>query len=195
MLVPPEILVGTRLVLRRSVVADAEALTAALAANLDHLRPWLGWASAPDAVSVDAQRSRLRGLRWQTGEEWAYLLRDPEDDRIVGGCGLMPRRGPGRLEIGYWVDVAHTGRGLATEAARLLTGAARRIDGIDRVWILTDEANVRSAAVPRRLGYVLDHVGDDGLDAPADTGRTQWWRHDVAGPWEDAPADAVEADR
>jgi RimJ/RimL family protein N-acetyltransferase len=138
----------------------------------------MGWAR-PVAATVEAQRERLAAQTWDPGAEWSYLIRRPADDAVIGGCGLMHRRGPGTLEIGYWVDVAHTGRGVATEAARLLTDAADDIDGVRCVWILTDEANVRSAAVPRRLGYRLDHVDATALEAPSATGRTQWWRHDV----------------
>jgi RimJ/RimL family protein N-acetyltransferase len=178
-LVPPEVLVGPTVVLRRGGPDDAEAVAALVAANLDHLRPWMGWASAPAAVSVDAQRTRLAGLPWAPGEEWGYLMRDPGDDALLGACSLMHRRGPGTLEIGYWVDRSRTGRGIATAAARSLTEAGRRIEGIERIWILTDEANVRSAAVPRRLGFVLDRVDATPIDAPAATGRTQWWRFDA----------------
>jgi RimJ/RimL family protein N-acetyltransferase len=178
MRVPPPVLVGPHLVLRRGHVDDAAALSAVLVGQLDHLGPWMPWA-VPEAVTEEAQRTRLAGKAWDTGEEWDYLMRDPDDDAVIGGCGLMSRRGPGTLEIGYWVVAERTGRGVAKEAARLLTAAAEAIDGIDVVWILTDEANVRSAAVPRALGYVLDRVDATPLAAPAGTGRTQWWRHDV----------------
>jgi RimJ/RimL family protein N-acetyltransferase len=87
----------------------------------------------------------------------------------------MHRMGPGTLEIGYWVHVAHTGRGVATAAARLLTAAAGRIDGVATVWIVCDEANVRSAAVPRRLGYRLDRVDSMDVTPAAGTGRAQRW--------------------
>jgi RimJ/RimL family protein N-acetyltransferase len=179
MRVPPEVLVGPTLLLRRQVVADAEDLTAVVVANAEHLRPWMGWLDK-GGTSVESQRTRIAGQAWEPGHEWGYLMRDPADDRIIGGCSLMPRRGPGTLEIGYWVHVAHTGRGAATEAAGLLTTAACAIDGVEVVWIVCDEANVRSSAVPRRLGYRLDRVDAEPIDAPAATGRTQWWRHDVA---------------
>ncbi|HEY2672903.1 MAG TPA: GrpB family protein [Rugosimonospora sp.] len=47
----------------------------------------------------------------------------------------------------------HTGRGIATRAAAALTAVAFRI-GAERVEILTDVANMRGAAIPRRLGFV-----------------------------------------
>ncbi|MEZ0096298.1 hypothetical protein [Streptacidiphilus sp. EB129] len=37
------------------------------------------------------------------------------------------------------------------------------------------QANVRSAAVPRRLGYRLDRIEGDGVKAPAESGRGMVW--------------------
>ncbi|WP_019229166.1 GNAT family N-acetyltransferase, partial [Sedimentibacter sp. B4] len=69
------------------------------------------------------------------------------------GFSLHRRVGPDGLEIGYWLDAAHTGVGLATEAVGGLTAVALALPEVERVEIHTDEGNARSAAVPRRLGY------------------------------------------
>lgn len=42
------------------------------------------------------------------------------------------------------------------------------------VEIHCEEANVRSAAVPRKLGYVLDRI-DNAIEAPGETGRSMIW--------------------
>ena len=99
----------------------------------------------------------------------------PGDGAIVGGCGLHRRVGEGGLEIGYWVHVDHGRRGIATALARALTDAALALPDVDRVEIHCDEANVRSAAVPRRLGYRLDRIDDDEVTAPAEIGRSLIW--------------------
>jgi RimJ/RimL family protein N-acetyltransferase len=56
------------------------------------------------------------------------------------------------FEIGYWLHAAYTGRGLATRAAAMLVAEAWRV-GAAYVMIRHDEANVRSRAVPERLGF------------------------------------------
>ena len=38
-----------------------------------------------------------------------------------------------------------------------------------------DEANVRSAAVPRRLGYRLDRIEPDAITSPGELGRMMIW--------------------
>ena len=45
-------------------------------------------------------------------------------------------------------------RGIATEAAAALTKAGFEFMGLDRMEIHCDVRNVRSAAIPRKLGYV-----------------------------------------
>jgi RimJ/RimL family protein N-acetyltransferase len=165
--------------LRWQKVDDAAAVARAVGDSLDHLKPWMPWADAQSA-DVGFQRGRLRNqpqLR-DRFEEWQYSLLDAADNAFLGGFGLMTRRGPGTLEIGYWLHVDAGGRGLATDAARALTDAGLRLDGIDRMIIVCDEANLRSAAIPARIGYVLDRVETRAPEAPGETGRMQIWVRD-----------------
>jgi RimJ/RimL family protein N-acetyltransferase len=94
---------------------------------------------------------------------------------VIGGMGLHARQGPGTLEIGYWVAVAHTGRGYVTAASRALTDTAFALPGVGWVEIRCDEANRASAAIPRRLGYRLVEVITRQPAAPAETGRGMIW--------------------
>jgi len=73
---------------------------------------------------------------------------------MLGCADLDPSLGEGALEIGYWIHAAHINRGLATEAAAALTRVAFEVHGVQRVEIHCDPRNVRSAAVPRKLGYM-----------------------------------------
>ena len=92
--------------LRWLTVDDADAIARAVGESLEHLKPWMPWA---DAQSADAtfQRGRLRNQPHQRerAEEWQYGLFDRRDDAFLGAFGLMTRRGPGTLEIGYWLHV------------------------------------------------------------------------------------------
>ena len=64
---------------------------------------------------------------------------------------------------------AQMNRGPATEVSAALTHVAFAIHQVDRVEIHCDPANVRSAAIPRKLGYSLEATlpgqgkGIDGL--------------------------------
>jgi RimJ/RimL family protein N-acetyltransferase len=98
---------------------------------------------------------------------------------------LHDRVGAGGLEIGYWVHVGCTGRGVATVAAAALTRAALALDGVARVEIRCDAANLRSAAIPRRIGFRLDRVEVRSPEEPGETDHHLIWVTESAIP--DAP--------
>ena len=156
-------------------VSDAELLAGAVQESLEHLQPWMPWAT-PEAAQVETQRARrLEAVQAaEEGREYSYLL-VREDGELCGVLGLHRRIGPDAIEIGYWLRPGHTGRGLLTKAAGALTAAALELPDVNSVQIRCDEANVRSAAVPRRLGYRLDRIEDDGVQAPAEVGRGMVW--------------------
>ena len=175
----PETLVGPRVVLRRWTVADVAVLSAAIARNLEHLRPWMPWI-ADEPLSPGARTALVERWErsWRAGGD--AVLGVFLGDEVVGGCGLHRRRGPSGLEIGYWIDAGHTGRGLASEAATLLTEAAFEVPGCSFVEIHHDRANVASAAVPRRLGYRFVGERPDTVEAPGEVGVDCTWRMEIS---------------
>jgi RimJ/RimL family protein N-acetyltransferase len=148
----PERIEDGGLLLRRWRLEDAELLGRAIAESVEHLRPWMPWA-ADEPLGIDARRDLLTSWErdWERGGD--VVLGIFSDGQVAGGTGLHRRRGPGALEIGYWLHPAFVGRGLATATARLLTRTALALPGIDRVEIWHEVDNVRSGAVPQRLGF------------------------------------------
>jgi len=173
--VPPAELHGPTVTLRRYRLADRDALFEAIAISHEHLRRWMPWAQAPP--TDESVLGFLIPAVANFGADHAadYAITVVGSGRFAGGCGLLPRIGPGALEIGYWLDVRCVGQGFATEAVALLTDAALAIDDVDRVEIHCDQANVRNAAVPERLGYRLDRIDDDEIAVPGETGRSMIW--------------------
>jgi RimJ/RimL family protein N-acetyltransferase len=172
---PPDYLGHGVAELRRWRAADAELACRLVRESLDHLAPWMPWATAsygPGDARAYVQRCEDS---WADGSAFQYLILAGGEP--AGSAGLMARIGDGGLEIGYWVHPAFTGRGLATAAAAALTEAALALPGIDRVEIHHDILNVASGRVPAKLGY--DSVGTTVTTvevAPGDSGITQVWR-------------------
>lgn len=154
--------------------ADAPVLSEAVERSLEHLRPWMVWA-AYEPLALEARVDRLARFRadWASGGDASYGIF--VSGQVAGGCGLHRRRGPETLEIGYGVHVDHIGQGLATEVASALTTAAFTVPGIRQVEIHHDRANVRSRAVPRKLGYEYAQEQPDGVTAPAEEGIDCCW--------------------
>lgn len=171
----PDHAVDGDLELRRWAVTDAPALHEVVTRNLEHLRPWMPWiAHEPQTVEERAALIASWGEDWERGGD--VVVGIFLGGRAVGGSGLHRRIGPGGLEVGYWVDAAHTGRGLATRATRALTTLAFSVPGIDRVEIACDQANGASAAVAERLGYHLVATIPRPIAAPAETGMHRIYR-------------------
>ena len=172
----PEHLQGPRgIVLRRWVPADAESLGRAVAQSLEHVRPWLPWASQ-EPLSLERREAMIRDWEreWLKGGD--VLMGIFMSGRVVGGCGLHDRIAPGGLEIGYWTHPAVGGRGIATTAAGLLTDAAFATPGITHTEIHVDKANERSSAIALKLGYRLVAEEPEEVAAPGEVGLHCIWR-------------------
>jgi RimJ/RimL family protein N-acetyltransferase len=144
-----------RLVLRCWNPIDAPLLKVAIDENLDHLRPWMPWIHQ-EPQSLEQKVNLIRQFRSQfdRSENFIYGIFSPDEQFVLGGTGLHPRIGSNALEIGYWIHVNHIGQGLATEVAAALTQVAFEVEQVDRVEIHCDPRNHRSAAVPRKLGFI-----------------------------------------
>lgn len=143
-----------RLVLRCWEPVDAPLLKAAVDENLEHLRPWMPWAmNEPTILQVKIDLLRRFRANFDVGRDFTYAIFNREESQVLGGTGLHTRIGPQALEIGYWIHKDHINQGLATETAAALTKIAFEINDVDRVEIHHDPINVRSAAVPSKLGF------------------------------------------
>jgi RimJ/RimL family protein N-acetyltransferase len=166
--------------LRRYAGEETPALLAAVSESIEHLRPWMPWAAAEPTYDGLEEFALRATAWWETGEAFTYWFSYAGSEELVGSGGLHRRVGAGALEIGYWVHARWTRRGIASAATAALTSAGLALPGIDRIEIRCDEANVASAAVPRRLGYRLDAVIDEPVTAPGEVGRCMLWSTDAA---------------
>jgi RimJ/RimL family protein N-acetyltransferase len=116
-------------------------------------------------VSLPALRDRLARFAadFAAAREWRYGLFTPDGERVLGEMSLFPRDASGRVpyadadhvELGYWLRADMTGRGLVTEAAEAALAVAAGLPSLAQAEIRCDVRNAASAAVPRRLGFVL----------------------------------------
>lgn len=157
------------------MTSDVELLSDTVQRNLEHLRPWMPWV-ADEPLSRSQRLTLLESWErdWLDGGDvlFAVFL----GGEVAGSSGLHRRRGPYGLEIGYWVDFAHLGLGIATETAAMLTGAALALAGISFVEIHHDKANIRSARIPERLGYAFIGESADTAETPGEAGVDCGWR-------------------
>ncbi len=169
-----EMMRSSRLTLRRWTEADVPQLDAAITVNLDHLRPWMPWiADEPLSGAGRVALIKQWQAEWERGGDMVvgvFL-----GNTVVGSSGLHHRRGPGVLEVGYWVHVDHVRQGFATEVTSTLTTAAFTVAGIDRVEIHHDKANIASGGVPRSLGFAFVGETPDAVTSPGEIGIDCAW--------------------
>jgi [ribosomal protein S5]-alanine N-acetyltransferase len=133
---------------------DAPALLDAYVRNREHLRPFDP--ERPDSFwTLDGQRRRLDSLIQQQ-EEGTLLACAMQRDDLVVGCATLNTIVFGPLcsaDLGYWVDVAEVGRGLASAAVGALCRIADRELGLHRIQASTNPANVASQRVLTKNGF------------------------------------------
>jgi RimJ/RimL family protein N-acetyltransferase len=173
---PPERVEAGSVVVRRLRASDAGAIAAAVGASLDHLKPWMPWATQA-AAERGNQLARVAEAdqRWESGLSYTYSVLTAENGTLVGEVALHRRTGDSTVELGYWIAVGQAGRGYGTSASAALTSVALSLAGVNRVEIHCDAANVGSAAVARRLGYRLDRIEERHPEAPGESGRLMIW--------------------
>lgn len=153
-------LLGERVVVRPYRMDDAEALFAAIDDSREHLRTFLPFERYHQTVDDTRDWLAHKVAAWRLRDDLTMGIWEAATGDFLGGTGFH-LRGPrqwelGYLEIGYWLRASAEGQGYMTETVRLLTDYAFGSLAANRVEIICDARNTRSAAVPRRLGFVLE---------------------------------------
>jgi [ribosomal protein S5]-alanine N-acetyltransferase len=141
-------------VLRQLTSEDALALLDAYVRNREHLRRFDP--RRPDSFwTLDGQRRHLDSLM-QEQEEGTLLACAMQRDDLVVGCAMLNTIVYGSLcsaNLGYWVDVAEVGRGLASAAVGALCRIADQDLDLHRIQASTNPANVASQRVLIKNGF------------------------------------------
>ena len=136
---------------------DATAIFQLIQSSRDHLDRWLRWSNTIQS-EADAQGTvahfvakRAAGTGFHSGI-WVA-------GRLAGGvvCRDLDRQHR-CAEIGYWLGAEFTGRGLATRASSLAIDYLIGSRGAHRIEMQCGVHNVRSRAVPERLGFRLEGI-------------------------------------
>ena len=125
------------------------------------LREWLPWVDG--TTGPDGTRAWIQGGLDQFARNEGFQAGIWSGGSFVGTVGFLPVQWPNRLaEIGYWLAPNAQGRGIMTAAARVMTEHALVEMGLNRLQIRCAAGNVRSQAIPRRLGFAEEGVTRQG---------------------------------
>ncbi|HEX8561243.1 MAG TPA: GNAT family protein [Pyrinomonadaceae bacterium] len=133
----------------------AEELAALVRRDLAHLSPWMPWASA--RYSVEDAREFIRRQARQYAEDQGFATLIFFRGRAAGSIGYNNIDWANRkTDIGYWLGAGYQGRGLMTRSCRALVGHAFGELRLNRVEIYCAVENLRSRAIPERLGFTQE---------------------------------------
>lgn len=107
---------------------------------------------------------------WLTGREYTWGLRLPGSDVLVGMISIRLKH----RDVGFWLAADLRGRGLMTEAVRLVADWAFS-EGLDDVLWEGYVGNLGSAGVARKAGFTFTGTGP-GLQPDRDRGHPQCWK-------------------
>lgn len=107
------------------------------------------------------------------GREYAFVITHAEAG-VIGSVGFNRAVGEA-WEIGYWVDKAVQGKGVATEAAAALLAWGEAQFGVTQFVAGHFQDNPASGRVLEKLGFV--RVGEKLLYSQARGGKDPAWRY------------------
>ena len=158
-------LVGERVVLREFTMADVDAMCAYL--SDDEVFRYASWGPLTRDETTAAVREAMEAARATPRADYELAVTLRESGELVGQVTLkkdryIPRIRQRTSELGYMLRRDCWGRGLATEAARLLLDFAFGEVGLHRVFAVVDEDNPASIRVVEKLGFRREarHVKD-----------------------------------
>jgi RimJ/RimL family protein N-acetyltransferase len=141
------------LTLRSWVVEDAPELAACLDGDEEIMR-WLD--QIPQPYGIENALAYIGGT---TGNEreTRFAVTESDSGRVLGSIGATWNESRDVAEIGYWLRADARGRGITTDALRLIVASALAA-GAARVQLRAAVGNDASRRVAEKAGFRLEGV-------------------------------------
>lgn len=154
---PPEEIRTERLLMRKHRLEDAAIMFKEIDSDRERLRQWLPWADKTLSIEDSKRNLEICLSSWENSTLFDYGFYDHAGNFLGrGGLHSLDWSIP-KAEFGYWMTKRGEGKGYVSEALRAIEKVFFQM-GFERLEVRCDPLNVRSAAVPRRLGYRLEAI-------------------------------------
>ena len=149
--------VSESLELRQISEDDACELTRLIDVNRGYLKEWLPWLDKNTHIE-DTARFIGRSLE-QASDDNGLTFGIVSNGSLAGVIAEVYLDSVNRrTELGYWLDASSQKRGIVTRAAARLTDYAFDEQECHRVVIHCAVGNLKSRAIPERLGFVQEGI-------------------------------------
>ena len=148
-----------RLLIRMPLPGDGVVTCESINHSLPELKPWMPFAQKEQTMEDTEINIRQAYINFLNRTDLRLLVFKKDTGEFVASSGLhrinwdVPK-----FEIGYWIDTRFSGNGYMTEAVQGITDFAMRELKARRVEIRCDALNVKSKAIPERLGFTLEGI-------------------------------------
>ncbi len=140
----------------------AEEGFALIMANYEHIREWSSWLNE-DFTLEKAREYCRKHEKFDTNTSDELGLRILYQGKIVGSIGLHEiNRLDKSAEIGYWLAKEQNGQGLVTKSVVRLLEYGFEALKLNRIVIKCVPENVKSRAIPERLGFTNEGIEREG---------------------------------
>ncbi|HXG77625.1 MAG TPA: GNAT family N-acetyltransferase, partial [Gaiellaceae bacterium] len=143
-----------RIVLRGWTMEDVDALTAAC--RDPEIARWIPFVPSP--YSREDAEAYIRGCLESGDERHPFAVVCAGSGMLLGSIDLSVNAHFYRGHVGYWVAREARGRGVATDALRLLSRWALDELELQRLELVTDPDNVASQRVAKKVGFRREGV-------------------------------------
>lgn len=155
----PDVIETDRLIIRSARPGDGAIFNRAVLSSLPELSPWLGWVRTPPTLEESEASCCRAHARFLAREDLRAFIFSKEDGELIGGSGLHDMDWALRsFEVAYWGRTGYTGKGLITEGVRALADFALGELAAQRVFLTTDNNNLRSWRLAERAGFELEGI-------------------------------------
>ena len=125
--------------------------------NREHLRQWLQWVD--NSRTTQDSRTFLREVQKVYRDTRTVTAGIWRRERLSGMVGLNEVNWVDRsTKFGYWLDARLQGQGIMTRACEVLAEHVFEDLELNRIEIEAAVENLKSRAIPERLGFQLDGV-------------------------------------
>ncbi len=178
-----EIKINDKLSLKMPTMEDSQEIYKVVDKDRNHLKKWLAWVDKTTSVKNIEDNTTERIEKFAKKEAASFYAR--YEDKWIASVGFISiddtnKRG----EIGYWLSSEFEGRGLMTECVKASINYGFNDLGLHRILIRCSVNNLKSAAIPKRLGFILEGTSREDHKTEDDFEDTFMWSI-LEGEWKE----------
>jgi ribosomal-protein-serine acetyltransferase len=149
--------IDNELHLREVQMTDASIIFQIIDNERNYLRKWLPFVDF--TKTSDDTESFIKSVLDETNVNREIVCVILHNEQIAGLIGFKNfDRANHKIEIGYWLSESKQGKGLVTKACAKLVDLAFTTMALNRVQIRVGVNNIKSKAIPKRLGFKFEGI-------------------------------------